>query len=66
MTVFSDQDNSVISGGNGNGSTINEYGQQQQQQMRPGSVSRQSHLMETQSNAYATINKLPMLPASRR
>ena len=31
---------------------------------RRGSVS-QSHL-ETQSNAYATINKLPMAPASRR
>ena len=27
---------------------------------RPGSVSRASHL-ETQSNAYATINKLPMV-----
>ena len=32
--------------------------------IRRGSVS-QSHL-ETQSNAYATINKLPMAPASRR
>ena len=31
---------------------------------RRGSVS-QSHL-ETQSNAYATINKLPMAPSSRR
>ena len=56
MTVFSDQDNSVISGQNsGNGQ---------------GSVSRQSaHLLataDTQSNAYATINKLPMVPASRR
>ena len=32
--------------------------------LRRGSVS-QSHL-ETQSNAYATINKLPMAPSSRR
>jgi len=54
MTVFSDQDNSVISGNGGSGNS----------QSRRGSVS-QSHL-ETQSNAYATINKLPMAPASRR
>ena len=32
---------------------------------RPGSVSRASHL-ETQSNAYATINKLPMVAGSSR
>ena len=32
---------------------------------RHGSVSRASHL-ETQSNAYATINKLPMVPGSSR
>jgi len=54
MTVFSDQDNSVISGNGGSGNS----------QSRRGSVS-QSHL-ETQSNAYATINKLPMAPSSRR
>ena len=69
MTVFSDQDNSVISGGTNahNNPNINDNGQQLQ--LRPGSVSRQSQLLaaaETQSNAYATINKLPMLPASRR
>jgi len=54
MTVFSDQDNSVISGNGGSGNS----------QSRRGSVS-QSHL-ETQSNTYATINKLPMAPSSRR
>merc|ERR1711884_932028 len=54
MMVFSDQENSVISGNGGSGNS----------QSRRGSVS-QSHL-ETQSNAYATINKLPMAPASRR
>ena len=32
---------------------------------RAGSVSRASHL-ETQSNAYATINKLPMVAGSSR
>merc|ERR1719323_1666271 len=53
MTEFSDQDNSVISGG---------------QQAPTGSVGRASHLhpLDAQSNAYATINKLPMVPASRR
>ena len=50
MTVFSDQDNSVISGS---------------QRQNGGSISRGSHL-ETQSNAYATINKLPMATSSRR
>merc|ERR1712203_332949 len=61
MTVFSDQDNSVISGqtpqnGNGNGAS------------RPGSISRASGFNpETNSNAYATINKLPLVAtASRR
>lgn len=54
------QDNSVISGqapGNGNGAS------------RPGSISRASAFagMETNSNAYATINKLPLVAtASRR
>jgi hypothetical protein len=51
MTVFSDQDNSVISGSNA---------------LNGGSVSRASHHLDSQSNAYATINKLPMVPASRR
>jgi len=61
MTVFSDQDNSVISGqtpqANGNGAS------------RPGSISRASGFMnaDTNSNAYATINKLPLVAtASRR
>ena len=54
MTVFSDQDNSVISGNGGSGNS----------QSRRGSVSQSN--LETQSNAYATINKLPMAPASRR
>ena len=55
------QDNSVISGqtpqnGNGNGAS------------RPGSISRASGFNpETNSNAYATINKLPLVAtASRR
>jgi len=50
MTVLSDQDNSVISGNGGSGNS------------RRGSMSG----METQSNAYATISKLPMAPSSRR
>merc|ERR1712025_1415922 len=63
MTVFSDQENSVISGQtpqpNGNGAS------------RPGSISRASAFVggnpETNSNAYATINKLPLVAtASRR
>ena len=56
------QDNSVISGQtpqqNGNGGAS-----------RPGSISRASGFMnaETNSNAYATINKLPLVAtASRR
>ena len=55
------QDNSVISGqtpqANGNGAS------------RPGSISRASGFMnaDTNSNAYATINKLPLVAtASRR
>merc|ERR1719510_1607003 len=64
MTVFSDQDNSVISGnGAGNGSQIHAPGGINGS--RTGSVSRASHL-ETQSNAYATINKLPMVAGSSR
>ncbi len=64
MTVFSDQDNSVISGSqNGNGATgANNTS-------RPSSVlggSRLAAPVDAQSNAYATINKLPMIPASRR
>merc|ERR1712029_439570 len=62
MMVFSDQENSVISGQtpqqNGNGTS------------RPGSISRASAFMnaETNSNAYATINKMPLVAgtASRR
>ena len=55
MTVFSDQDNSVISGGGGAGNGQHAAG-----------VVGASHHLDTQSNAYATINKLPMVPASRR
>jgi hypothetical protein len=58
------QENSVISGqtpqpGNGNGHGVS----------RPGSISRASAFAggETNSNAYATINKLPLVTtASRR
>jgi len=60
MTVFSDQDNSVISG---NGSVSQTPAGVSGS--RVGSISRGSHL-ETQSNAYATINKLPMATSSRR
>ena len=64
MTVMSDQDNSVISG-NGNGSV--SHGPGGGGGSRVGSVSRGSlHHLETQSNAYATINKLPMATSSRR
>jgi hypothetical protein len=66
MTVFSDQDNSVISGGNGNGNgSQNHAPGGMMNGSRHGSVSRASHL-ETQSNAYATINKLPMVAGSSR
>lgn len=54
MTVFSNEDNSVISGNGGSGNS----------QSRRGSVSQSN--LDTQSNAYATINKLPMAPSSRR
>lgn len=63
MTVFSDQENSVLSGAGGSSS-------QEQTPAGGESVSRASasHLVagDAQSNAYATINKLPMAPASRR
>ena len=56
MTVFSDQENSVISSG-----------QQHANGGGHGSVSAAHHPhLDAQSNAYATINKLPMVPASRR
>ena len=63
MTVFSDQDNSVISG-NGQSHSTPQQPPAQPAHMgsRAGSVSRASHFngADTQSNAYATINKLPM------
>ena len=63
MTVFSDQDNSVISG-NGQAHSTPQQPPPPQPHMgsRAGSVSRASHFagVDTQSNAYATINKLPM------
>lgn len=62
MTVFSDQENSVISG---TGTSNNGNNGHPDMSSRIGSVSRASHL-DTQSNAYATINKLPMVPSSRR
>merc|ERR1719242_429751 len=54
MTVLSDQDNSVISGNGGSGNSHS----------RRGSISQSQ--LDTQSNAYATINKLPMASSSRR
>ena len=65
MTVFSDQDNSVISG-NGSQQPHSSTPQPRPPSYGPGgSVSRGSQLgmgpnPETQSNAYATINKFPM------
>jgi len=71
MTVLSDQENSVMSG-TGNSSTTN--GHHPHPNFPGSSVGRAaaSHLMaDTQSNAYATINKLPgsggsAMGASRR
>jgi hypothetical protein len=61
MTVFSDQDNSVISGNGQTNSTPQQPpAQQPHMGSRAGSVSRASHFADTQSNAYATINKIPM------
>merc|ERR1719195_1728498 len=54
MTVLSDQENSVISGNGGSGNS----------QSRRDSISQSQ--LETQSNAYATINKLPIAGSSRR
>ena len=54
------QDNSVISG-----QTPQPQNGVQNGTSRPGSISRASQMMDSQSNAYATINKLP-LPAGRR
>ncbi|XP_040572795.1 cadherin-87A [Lepeophtheirus salmonis] len=55
MTVFTDQENSVISGNNG-----------QNQNNGNNHSGHDSNLMETQSNAYATINKFPNTLSSRR
>ena len=62
MTVFSDQDNSVISGNGQTHSTPQQHpAQQPHMGSRAGSVSRASHFAaDAQSNAYATINKIPM------
>ena len=66
MTVFSDQDNSVISGNGQTHSTPQPTAgapvQQPHMGSRAGSVSRASHFAgaDAQSNAYATINKIPM------
>jgi hypothetical protein len=65
MTVFSDQENSVISGQNPHDNSNSSH---------PGSVGRQSAAAHAQqqimnsdahSNAYATINKLPLAAANR-
>lgn len=65
MTVFSDQDNSVISGnGQAHSTPQNIPGGNHHHLLgsRNGSISRASHLAgyDTQSNAYATINKVPI------
>jgi len=65
MTVFSDQDNSVISGNGQAHSTPQTIPGGHPSHMlgsRNGSVSRASHLAgyDSQSNAYATINKVPI------
>jgi hypothetical protein len=57
------QDNSVISGNGQTHSTPQPSGPPGQPHMgsRAGSVSRASHFADTQSNAYATINKVSIL-----